>query len=66
VREVEPVAASLIEGDAYVLDKGTEVWQLNTKGSAGQEKYSAAEFSRSLVDGRKDCDVTVFGEPSPS
>ncbi|KAJ2927491.1 hypothetical protein H1R20_g9607, partial [Candolleomyces eurysporus] len=61
VREVEPVAASLIAGDAYVLDKGAEVWQLNTKESVGQEKFKAAEFVQSLVDGRKGCDVTVFG-----
>lgn len=61
VREVEPVAASLIAGDAYVLDKGAEVWQLNTKESAGQEKYKAAEFVQSLVDGRKGCEVVVFG-----
>lgn len=66
VREVAPVAASLIAGDAYVLDKGTEVWQLNTKESAGQEKYKAAEFAQSLVGERMGCEVTVFGELLPS
>ncbi|KAJ3514220.1 hypothetical protein NMY22_g14813 [Coprinellus aureogranulatus] len=62
VREVEPISASLVAGDAYVLDKGTEVWQLNTKQSVGQEKYKAAEFAQSLVAERKGCEVTVFGE----
>lgn len=62
VREVAAQASSLIAGDAYVLDKGTEVWQLNTTASAGQEKYKAAEFAQSLVDGRKECNITVFDE----
>ncbi|KAJ3535976.1 hypothetical protein NMY22_g6240 [Coprinellus aureogranulatus] len=62
VREVEPVSSSLVAGDAYVLDRGTEVWQLNTKQSAGQEKYKAAEFAQSLVAERKGCELTVFDE----
>ncbi|KAF5319899.1 hypothetical protein D9611_010995 [Ephemerocybe angulata] len=62
VREVDPIAKSLVAGDAYVLDKGFEVWQLNTKQSAGQEKYKAAEFAQSLAGWRKACDVKVFDE----
>ncbi|KAJ3565280.1 hypothetical protein NP233_g7731 [Leucocoprinus birnbaumii] len=63
VREVPAEAASLIEGDVYVLDLGTRVLQLNTKQSAGQERFKAAEFVRDLADGRKgECEVVVYDE----
>ncbi|KAJ3799834.1 fragmin60 [Lentinula aff. detonsa] len=63
IREVSFAGSSLVEGDVFVLDKGTKVWQLNTKESAGKEKFRAAEFVRSLSDGRKGgCEVTVFDE----
>ncbi|KAJ4501291.1 fragmin60 [Lentinula lateritia] len=63
IREVPFSGSSLIEGDAFVLDKGTKVWQLNTKESAGKEKFRAAEFVRSLTGNRRGgCQVTVFDE----
>ncbi|KAJ7256793.1 fragmin60 [Mycena haematopus] len=63
VREVAATAASIIQGDAYVLDKGTHVWQFNTKTSLGKEKFKAAEFAQSLVSPRQGhCDVQVFDE----
>ncbi|CAK5283978.1 unnamed protein product [Mycena citricolor] len=66
VREVPAVAASLVAGDVYVLDKGTHVLQLNTTASAGKEKFKAAEFAQSLVAPRQGhCDVEVFDEGAP-
>jgi len=66
VREVAPEGPSLVGGDTYVLDKGAHVWQFNTKGSAGQERFKAAEFVQMLVDGRKGkCDITVYGKARP-
>ncbi|KAF5380713.1 hypothetical protein D9757_007053 [Collybiopsis confluens] len=63
IRQVPFSASSLVEGDVFVLDKGTKVWQLNTKESAGKEKFKAAEFVRSLVETRKGAsNVTVFDE----
>ncbi|KAJ7143534.1 actin regulatory protein [Mycena crocata] len=63
VREVRAVAASIVAGDVYVLDKGTHVWQFNTKTSAGKEKLKAAEFAQSLVAPRQGhCDVEVYDE----
>lgn len=63
VREVSPEGASLIPGDAYVLDMGHKIWQLNTKGSVGKERFKAAEFVKSLSDARQgSCDVTVYDE----
>ncbi|KAF7298792.1 Actin-binding protein [Mycena indigotica] len=63
VREIAPKASNIVEGDVYVLDKGTHVWQFNTKTSAGKEKFKAAEFSQSLVEPRQGhCDVEVFDE----
>ena len=63
VREVRPEAASLVEGDVFVLDKGVEVWQLNTKASVGKEKFKAAEFVQSVVSDREgQCRVVVYGE----
>ncbi|KAF9026137.1 fragmin60 [Hymenopellis radicata] len=65
VRQVAAAASSLVEGDVYVLDKGAEVWQFNTEESAGKEKFKAAEFVRSLVDGRQgQCDLKIFDEGS--
>jgi gelsolin len=58
VREVK----SLEAGDAYVLDKGSEVWQFNTAGSSGKEKFKASEFARSLLVARSlQTHVKVFG-----
>ncbi|KAF8195475.1 actin regulatory protein [Pholiota molesta] len=47
VREVPATAKSLVVGDVYVLDKGAEILQLNTKSSTGQERFKAAEFVQS-------------------
>jgi len=63
VREVPPEGSSLVKGDVFVYDKGTEVWQLNTKTSAGQERFKAAEFVQVLISERKgSCNLTVFDE----
>jgi gelsolin len=63
VREVPATAKSLVVGDVYVLDKGAEILQLNTKSSTGQERFKAAEFVQSLVSERESqSDVTVFGK----
>jgi gelsolin len=63
VREVVAEGSSLVAGDVFVLDKGSVVWQFNTKASAGQEKFKAAEFVQSLVNDRKgQSDVTVYGK----
>ncbi|KAJ7601031.1 actin regulatory protein [Mycena floridula] len=65
IRQVAPEASSLIEGDVYVLDKGTAVWQFNAKASAGQERFKAAEFVQTLVSTRKgQCSLTVYDEGS--
>ncbi|KAL1745792.1 fragmin60 [Schizophyllum fasciatum] len=66
VREVPAEADLLIAGDAYVLDMGTRVWQLNTRASAGLEKFRAAAFARELVDARGgQSDLTVYDEGGP-
>ena len=60
-----PQASSLVPGDAYVLDMGSKVWQLNTKGSVGKERFKAAEFAHSLANDRtvtEPCEVQVFGK----
>jgi len=63
VREVPALAESLVEGDVYVLDKGEHILQLNTKASAGQEKFKAAEFAQSLISERQSQSaITVFGK----
>ncbi|KAG9017150.1 hypothetical protein FRB90_001574 [Tulasnella sp. 427] len=68
VREVDPQEPNAVEsGDVYILDKGSEIWQLNTLGSVGREKFKAAEFAKSLADhperkGR--CDLQVFDQGS--
>jgi hypothetical protein len=62
VRQVPPEKESLVEGDAYILDAGKAVWQLNTTGASGKEKFKAAEVAHSLADARKGaCTVEVFG-----
>jgi gelsolin len=62
VREIPLEASSLVEGDVYVLDQGLKIMQLNTVKSAGQERYKAAEFVRSLADERKgDIETLVYG-----
>ena len=62
VREVPAEASSLVAGDVYVLDKGASVLQFNTKASAGQEKFKAAEFVQTLIQTRKgQCSLTVYG-----
>lgn len=63
VREVLAKDSSLVEGDVFVLDKGRQVWQFNTKTSIGQEKFKAAEFVQSLANDRQgQCEVTVYGQ----
>ena len=61
---VEP--SSLAEGNVFILDKGTEVWQFDRKSSVGKERFKAAEFVRHLVDENidlyKKCRSTVYGE----
>lgn len=65
VREVPATAESLVAGGVFVLDKGPHVLQFNTKLSAGQERFKAAEFVQSIVNNRKSqCEVTVYGELS--
>ncbi|KAI0043945.1 fragmin60 [Auriscalpium vulgare] len=63
IREVPTAAKSLVEGDVFVLDRGTDIWQLNTKESTGKEKFRAAEFVQSIVNERDgQPEVTVFEE----
>ncbi|KAL0960796.1 hypothetical protein HGRIS_005815 [Hohenbuehelia grisea] len=63
VREVPAEGKSLVQGDVFVLDKGSAVSQLNTQKSAGIEKFKAAEFVQSLVSERQgQCNVTVYDE----
>ncbi|KIJ54157.1 hypothetical protein M422DRAFT_25120 [Sphaerobolus stellatus SS14] len=55
IREVAPHVDSIrkAEGDVLVLDKGAQIWQFNRKGSAGKERFRAAEFIRSIVEERQ-------------
>ncbi|KAH7909816.1 hypothetical protein BJ138DRAFT_1066365 [Hygrophoropsis aurantiaca] len=54
---------TLIQGCVYVLDKGEELWQFNTKTSTGQEKFKAAAFVQSMEDQREGrCKVEVYDE----
>ncbi|TCD60397.1 hypothetical protein EIP91_010235 [Steccherinum ochraceum] len=63
VREVPAEAASVAEGDAYVLDMGSKVWQLHTKGDLGKERHGAAEFVQELVSLREGkAHVTVYDQ----
>lgn len=41
------------EADVLVLDQGTQIWQFNRKGSAGKERFRAAEFIRSVIEERQ-------------
>lgn len=62
VRQVQAEASSLVEGDVFVLDKGTDVLQFNTSSSVGKEKFRAAEFVQSLVNERGgSCNSIVYG-----
>lgn len=62
VRQVPAEASSLVEGDVFVLDKGTDVLQFNTSSSVGKEKFRAAEFVQSLVNERGgSCNSVVYG-----
>ncbi|KXN81792.1 Severin [Leucoagaricus sp. SymC.cos] len=66
VREVPAEASSLVEGDVYVLDQGSQILQFNSTKSAGQERFKAAEFVRSLADQRKDeSEIVVYDEGGP-
>lgn len=66
VREVPPEVSSLVAGDVYILDKGAQLWQFNTKASVGKEKFKAAEFVQSLANERgSQCDITVYDEGGP-
>ncbi|OCH92641.1 fragmin60 [Obba rivulosa] len=63
VREVPATASSMVQGDVYVLDTGTTVWQFNTRESVGKERFKAAEFVQSLIQDREgQCDTAVFDE----
>ena len=62
VREVSSHQNSLVAGDVYVLDKGDTILQLNSRKSAGQERYRAAEFAQSIVQERQGKpNIEVFG-----
>lgn len=64
VREVPAEGSSIVPGDTYLLDMGSRMWQLNTKGSVGKERFKAAEFAQTLVNERRNtaaCEVKVFG-----
>ncbi|KAH9847944.1 fragmin60 [Lenzites betulinus] len=63
VREVPAEGSSVTQGDVYVLDLGDRVWQFNTRGSLGKERFKAAEFVQSLVNERgSQPDTTVYDE----
>ncbi|CDO77148.1 hypothetical protein BN946_scf184657.g23 [Trametes cinnabarina] len=63
IREVPVEAASVTQGDVYVLDMGERVWQFNTRQSTGKVRFKAAEFVHNLVDERKGrCKSTVYDE----
>lgn len=55
VSQVKANAASVHngEGDVLVLDKGSHVWQFNRKGSAGKERFRAAEFVKEIIQERQ-------------
>jgi len=63
VHEVPATQASLVGGDVYVLDKGVDILQLNTKKSVGKERFKAAEFVQSIVANRHGpTEITVYGQ----
>ncbi|KAF8524963.1 fragmin60 [Gautieria morchelliformis] len=72
-RQVKDDPASIRDaaGDVLVLDKGSALWQFNRKGSAGKERFKAAEFVRNIMEERqkagqfKAIDVKVFDEGGP-
>jgi len=65
IHEVLAEGSSLENGHVFVLDKGAEIFQLNTKKSVGQEKFKAAEFVQSLINDREgQSEVKVFGKSS--
>jgi gelsolin len=70
IMQVKAEPSSLAEGNVFVLDKGTDVWQFDRKSSVGKERFKAAEFVRSLVDANiamyKHCHSTVYGAFVPS
>jgi gelsolin len=65
VREVALEASSLAQGDVFVLDKGTHLWQFNTKTCVGKERFEARQFVESIAVQRREehfpVDVTVYG-----
>ena len=67
VREVPAEATSLVEGDVFVLDKGTQLWQFNTKTCAGKERFEARQFVEKIANDRRQehtqVDITVYGTP---
>ncbi|KAG6840542.1 hypothetical protein C0991_005902 [Blastosporella zonata] len=68
VREVAPDASSLVRADVYLLDLGNKVWQFNSAGSVGREKFRAAEFARGIAEGegrKGECEVVVYDENGP-
>ena len=67
VREVAATPTSLEQGDVFVLDQGSKIWQLNTRGAVGKEKFKAAEFVQGIVNARQGtCESTVYGMPLSS
>jgi hypothetical protein len=46
VHEVPPSQDSLVEGDVYVLDKGVNILQLNTKKSVGKRDSKLQSLCR--------------------
>jgi len=63
VRQVTPEPSSLTKGDVFVLDLGERILQFNTSESSGKERFFAAEFVQSIVDGRHaHCELTVCDE----
>lgn len=63
VREVPIAIASLNSGDVFILDAGLNLYQLNGKNSAGQERVKGAELARA-IDAERDGKpvVKVFDE----
>ena len=65
VREVAPDASSLAQGDVFVLDKGTHLWQFNTKTCVGKERFEARQFVEDLATRRREghcpVDIEIYG-----
>ena len=63
VREVTFHQNNLVVGDVYILDKGDSILQLNSRNSAGQERYRAAEFAQRIMQERQGKpNIEVFGK----